>query len=261
MKRKYNEWVTDYPDRVVIKKEGFFYTCRENSAYIVATILNYQIGMTKSDGTAITGSPSLDKITEELKRHHISFVAIENDVVIDEEEFADNQFWKFVDEDSLQIMQTKLVTKDHEKKIFHNYELRGILDALIAGVDPFTGEIFDDDSLLKTDALLTIFELAKKELERKISNELSKDDLNPQELEVFERLRKLRANIAAEQGKPAYTIFKDKALVGMAKVLPKNEQEMLSISGIGKSLFDKYGESFLELLNSMKAEENADLKK
>jgi ATP-dependent DNA helicase RecQ len=65
--------------------------------------------------------------------------------------------------------------------------------------------------------------------------------------EIFEKLRTLRAQIAKEENKPAYIIFGDKTLKEMAKLLPKNKEEMLHVSGVGEVKFERYGEQFLEL--------------
>ena len=69
--------------------------------------------------------------------------------------------------------------------------------------------------------------------------------------EVFEQLRVLRAQIAKEESKPAYIIFGDKTLKEMAKLLPKTKDEMLHVSGVGEVKFERYGEQFLELLQSL----------
>jgi len=69
--------------------------------------------------------------------------------------------------------------------------------------------------------------------------------------EVFEKLRALRAQIAKEENKPAYIIFGDKTLKEMAKALPKNKEAMLHVSGVGEVKFERYGEQFLALLQSI----------
>ena len=69
--------------------------------------------------------------------------------------------------------------------------------------------------------------------------------------EIFEKLRTLRAHIAKEENKPAYIIFGDKTLKEMAKILPKNKEEMLHVSGIGEVKFERYGEQFLELFREL----------
>ena len=68
-------------------------------------------------------------------------------------------------------------------------------------------------------------------------------DLNS---EGFEVLRALRAEIAKEEGKPAYIVFGDKTLKEMANHLPQDKDQMLSINGVGEVKFERYGEKFLQ---------------
>lgn len=69
---------------------------------------------------------------------------------------------------------------------------------------------------------------------------------------LFELLRNVRSEIAKEEKVPPYIVFADKALVDMCSVLPKNREEMLSVSGVGEVKYDKYGERFLEAIMEYK---------
>lgn len=92
--KTYADWVAAYPDLVVIRKEGFYYTVRGNSAYVIAVLTNYNIG--EVGQTPMTGSPSLDVMTNELRSHHVSYIVVENNVIVDREEFVDNHFGKLI---------------------------------------------------------------------------------------------------------------------------------------------------------------------
>ena len=67
--------------------------------------------------------------------------------------------------------------------------------------------------------------------------------------ELFERLRKLRADIAAGAGVPPYVVFSDKTLKDMCVKKPTDKSSMLDVFGVGESKFEKYGEAFLNALN------------
>ncbi len=75
-------------------------------------------------------------------------------------------------------------------------------------------------------------------------------DLNS---DAFESLRSLRAEIAKEEGKPAYIVFGDKTLKEMANHLPKDKEEMLGINGVGEVKFERYGEQFLSRCIELKS--------
>ena len=67
--------------------------------------------------------------------------------------------------------------------------------------------------------------------------------------ELYEKLRALRARLAARAGVPAYVVFTDRALREMAGLLPLNEQELLAVNGVGRARLERYGGEFLRILN------------
>ncbi len=66
--------------------------------------------------------------------------------------------------------------------------------------------------------------------------------------DLFDRLRALRREIADSEKVPAYVVFSDAVLRDMARRVPKTEQDLLSISGIGYAKLERYGARFLDLL-------------
>ena len=63
-------------------------------------------------------------------------------------------------------------------------------------------------------------------------------------------MKALRLDFAKNQNLPAYTIFHDITLLQMSKLLPKNENDLLEIEGVGLAKLRKYGKSFLDLINN-----------
>ncbi|GEO57197.1 DNA helicase RecQ [Companilactobacillus bobalius] len=63
--------------------------------------------------------------------------------------------------------------------------------------------------------------------------------------ELFEQLRKLRLNLAREQGIAPFMIFSDKTLKNMCQSMPTNSEEFLAVSGVGKVKLEQYGEKFI----------------
>jgi len=68
------------------------------------------------------------------------------------------------------------------------------------------------------------------------------------ERDLFDELRKLRADLARAQGLPPYCIFQDRTLREMASRLPDTPEKMRSIIGVGEVTFGKYGPRFLEVI-------------
>jgi ATP-dependent DNA helicase RecQ len=73
------------------------------------------------------------------------------------------------------------------------------------------------------------------------------DDYN---VEVYDKLRDLRKQIASEKGIPPYIVFSDKTLKDLSNKQPQNKEAMLEVHGIGEVKFERYGEEFLTLLNN-----------
>lgn len=70
---------------------------------------------------------------------------------------------------------------------------------------------------------------------------------------LFEILRSLRKEIAADSGVPPYIVFSDNTLNEMCKYLPSDSQEFLNIKGVGEEKLRRYGERFISAINKYKA--------
>lgn len=66
----------------------------------------------------------------------------------------------------------------------------------------------------------------------------------------FEKLRRLRLELATAQNVPPYLIFSDKTLLDLIKKKPKTLNQMTKVFGIGEIKLQKYGKLFLDELNS-----------
>lgn len=72
----------------------------------------------------------------------------------------------------------------------------------------------------------------------------------PHEKELLADLKILRRQLADQENVPAFVIFSDATLQELATYLPQNENELQQISGFGQVKTEKYGQSFLQLINS-----------
>ena len=70
---------------------------------------------------------------------------------------------------------------------------------------------------------------------------------------LWEALRERRRELAEVQGVPPYVIFHDRTLQEMCLVLPRTMAELARISGVGERKLQKYGNSFLAVLNARPA--------
>ncbi len=65
---------------------------------------------------------------------------------------------------------------------------------------------------------------------------------------LFERLRRVRTELAREGRIPPYMVFSDATLRDMARRAPMTSDELLEVSGVGAYKLEKYGSVFLEEL-------------
>lgn len=65
---------------------------------------------------------------------------------------------------------------------------------------------------------------------------------------LFEKLRKLRSNIALEENVPAYIVFSDASLKDMEEKQPVSEEKFAQISGVGQAKREKYAKRFLKVI-------------
>lgn len=105
-----------------------------------------------------------------------------------------------------------------------------------------------------------VIKLPKNIENRRTKTENTKRELIDVDNSLFEKLRAVRRNIAREEHVPPYIIFSDRTLVEMSSYLPKDRSEMLNITGVGATKYDRYGERFetviLDYIKAKKSEES-----
>lgn len=72
---------------------------------------------------------------------------------------------------------------------------------------------------------------------------------------LFERLRKLRMEIAVEERTPAYIVFSDASLKDMEEKMPLSEEEFRKIKGVGDMKQEKYAARFVQKILEHKKKE------
>ncbi|MBD8660915.1 DNA helicase RecQ [Frigoribacterium sp. CFBP 8754] len=82
-------------------------------------------------------------------------------------------------------------------------------------------------------------------------------DLDAADVPLFETLRQWRAGVAKAQGVPAYVVFGDVTLRGVAAARPSSMTELAGISGVGQKKLDTYGQQVLDVVAGVSPEEAA----
>ena len=70
----------------------------------------------------------------------------------------------------------------------------------------------------------------------------------PVNSDLLDALKALRKSIASKKSVPAYVIFSDATLIDMCKKCPETPDEMLEVSGVGRTKLEKFGKEFLEVI-------------
>ncbi|MDR6844321.1 DNA helicase RecQ [Flavobacterium granuli] len=104
---------------------------------------------------------------------------------------------------------------------------------------PFAKKVLFDGEKVQ---LTTVQKLKKETAEIKTAKTKSASN------SLFEFLRKLRSEIAKEEGVPAYVIFNDATLKQLEIQRPMSDDEFLAIDGVGKAKLEKYGDVFIKAI-------------
>ena len=88
-------------------------------------------------------------------------------------------------------------------------------------------------------------ERRKKKAARK-----KRDGIYSYDTKLFDRLRNVRNQLALEIHMPAYIVMTDASLKDMCVKLPRNETELLEVSGVGRAKQEKFGRFFVAEIRS-----------
>lgn len=70
----------------------------------------------------------------------------------------------------------------------------------------------------------------------------------------FSKMREIRKKIAMDEAIPAYAIFTDEELAGIARLEDRALAKMKTVKGIGEKKVEKYGQYFVKLEDNEKSQ-------
>ncbi len=88
----------------------------------------------------------------------------------------------------------------------------------------------------------------KREKTRKTRRERAGGGVNPTGDPLFDALRELRRERAAEAGVPPYVVFHDSTLREMAARRPQTLEDLGEITGVGTRKLEAHGDAFLSVI-------------
>jgi superfamily II DNA helicase RecQ len=72
----------------------------------------------------------------------------------------------------------------------------------------------------------------------------------------FSKLREIRKQVAVEEGVPAFAIFTDEELAGLAKLPEITPKTMITVKGIGEKKVERYAKYFMVSGNEKSGQSN-----
>ena len=133
-----------------------------------------------------------------------------------------------------------------------------IIDGLINGYDPFTGEVLGQDHILNNPRVKEI--ISRIKLINKFSaDSLEYDDLQPNQKKLFDELKKWRLKAMYKEGydSGAYLILRDQTLINIVCSNIKKKEDLLHVKGIGINKYQKYGDDIYNILKGFGKDDNS----
>ncbi len=77
----YQDFEKQFPEYIVLQKEGFMYTAHGPSAEVFGYAMDYKV-VTSNDGRPFTGGPDAEKIERVLNSLDLNYIIIENHKIV-----------------------------------------------------------------------------------------------------------------------------------------------------------------------------------
>ena len=150
--------------------------------------------------------------------------------------------------------------KEHSFETWQAYILQFLLSGILemAYDESFVLKVTDSGKEVLAGKLkVEVSEPAKRKVafDEEFGDIDEEDLMSQNEFVLFEKLRRLRKNIADSLSLPPYVIFTDRTLSDMVNRLPLNREAMLAVQGVSVGKMEKYGDQFLALLRDSATDE------
>ena len=126
-----------------------------------------------------------------------------------------------------------------------------IIEMMANGINPLTGKYLPDDNFLNHHSVIrALYEalVLMSDISTPKEPEPPRDEVGKA---IFESLREWRAEQAKENNIPAYLVFANKPLYGVANIKPKTLKELENIYGFGEVKISKYGVAITNIVKSV----------
>jgi len=133
------------------------------------------------------------------------------------------------------------------------------LHDLADGFDPLTGEKLPEDSVVCRPEVIRALNKCERILNRAKKNCVN--SLNEEQHRAYQKLRKMRNDIADRKNVPRYRVLHDDTLMEIAIIKPSTPRHLSDIHGIGPKKLKDYGEEIIDVVGCHVASEKKRLTK
>ena len=155
------------------------------------------------------------------------------------------------DKDKIQDILNRIEIDDksvYEKEISDE----DIIDGLINGYNPFTGEILSDDHLLNNHRVKEILTRIKT-INKYSADYIEYDDLSDTQRRLYNKLKHWRLKTMQKEGySGAYLILSNRTLINIVCSQINDKKDLLHIKGIGPNKYQKYADQIFDILTGEK---------
>jgi len=124
-----------------------------------------------------------------------------------------------------------------------------IINGLVYGYNPFTGEMFEENHILNNQEVKKLLTEIKNKYYKFEQKNIEKEDLNKEQKELFNKFKKWRKEKMEEEGFfSAYMIFNNQELINIIYNEIYKKKDLLGIKGIGLKKYEKYGDDIFDIL-------------
>ncbi|WP_118846368.1 DNA helicase RecQ [Haemophilus haemolyticus] len=143
-------------------------------------------------------------------------------------------------------------SKEHWQSVIRQLIHLGFVQQVISELNPTLQLTESAKVILKGEEPL---ELAMPRISAisKIAHNPQRQSVANYDKDLFAHLRFLRKQIADKENIPPYIVFNDATLQEMAQYMPTSNIEMLQINGVGSIKLERFGQSFIKLIQEHKA--------
>jgi ATP-dependent DNA helicase RecQ len=134
------------------------------------------------------------------------------------------------------------------RSVIRQLVVRGLLSVDIEGYSALQLTDSCRPVLRGEQQLLLRFDIVKAPANKGSKSSRRKDPVMPEQQQLWDALRDCRKRLAEEHNVPPYVVFHDATLKEMLQQKPMSRMDLLTITGVGQSKLEKFGNDFIDVI-------------